>query len=149
MKLVNIYPQTTIVIDALDECDQEKGKKFLMSLRKIVESSTSLVKIFVSSRNDDDIVLKLEKLPNLWIEAADNAGDIERFVQKEVIRCKKDGDLLRGSIKDELLEKIISSLTTRSQGMYVYKAFLIHPIHCLPGHSSNWWLKVSMGRSSN
>ncbi|KAH8147134.1 uncharacterized protein LAJ45_08934 [Morchella importuna] len=118
--LLPLQNETTIVIDALDEYDQEKGKKFLMSLRKIVESSTSLVKIFVSSRNDDDIVLKLEKLPNLWIKAADNAGDIERFVQKEVIRCKKDGDLLRGSIKDELLEKIISSLTTRSQGMFLW-----------------------------
>lgn len=114
-----------------------------------MESSTSLVKIFVSSRNDDDIVLRLEKLPNLWIEAADNAGDIERFVQKEVIRCKEDGDLFRGSVTDELLEKIVSSLTTRSQGMYEYKVFLMHLMHCLPGHSSNRWLKVSMGRPSN
>lgn len=99
-----------------------------------MESSTSLVKIFVSSRNDDDIVLRLEKLPNLWIEAADNAGDIERFVQKEVIRCKEDGDLFRGSVTDELLEKIVSSLTTRSQGMFLWADLQIKHIYMRHGY---------------
>lgn len=118
ISLVNKYPQTTIVVDALDECDPLKRREFLMSLKTIVDSSSSLVKIFVSSRDDSDIVLRLDGVPNLWIEAKDNEGDIERFVQKEITRCIDEKDLLHGRVTNELKEKIIASLTSGSQGMY-------------------------------
>jgi len=78
--LLDIYPQTTIVIDALDEIDRKSRKPFLESLNTIAQASKNLVKIFVSSRNDDDITLELEAVPNLYIDAADNAGDIERLI---------------------------------------------------------------------
>lgn len=120
--LVNIYPQTTIVIDALDECDPSKRGKFLTSLRTIVNSTTSLVKIFVSSRDDDDIVLRLEKTPNLWIKATDNTGDIKRFVELEVERVIEDGELLRGKVSEKLKQSVITTLINGSHGMYMPKS---------------------------
>lgn len=118
ISLVNTYPQTTIVIDALDECDPEKRKRFLWSLQTIISDSSSLVKIFVSSRDDDDIVLRLNGVPNLSIEAKDNMEDIRMFVLEEVTRCIKEKELLRGNVGEELREKIIANLTTGSDGMY-------------------------------
>jgi hypothetical protein len=70
--LLHIYPQTTIAIDALDEIDRKSRNPFLKALSTVAQQSKSLVKIFVSSRDDDDIVLELEAVPNLYIDAADN-----------------------------------------------------------------------------
>lgn len=117
ISLANTYLQTTIVVDALDEYDPEKRKRFLHSLQTIISDSSSLVKIFVSSRDDSDIVLRLEDVPNLSIEAKDNEEDIQKFVQQEITRCIKDKELLRGKVDEKLKEKIIASLTNGSQGM--------------------------------
>lgn len=116
--LVNIYPQTTIIIDALDECDADKRARFLRALTKIMDSSIKPVKIFVSSRDDGDIVLRLENSPNLYIEASDNIGDIECFVHSEVTSCIKEKTLLRGQVTDDLRESMIHSLIDGSHGMY-------------------------------
>jgi hypothetical protein len=71
--LLDIYPQTTIAIDALHEIDRKSRNPFLKALSTVTQQSKSLVKIFVSSRDDDDIVLELEAVANLYIDAADNA----------------------------------------------------------------------------
>lgn len=96
ISLANTYLQTNIVVDPLDECDPEKRKRFLHSLQTIISDSSSLVKIFVSSRDDSDIVLRLEVVPNLSIEAKDDGKDIQKFIQQEVTRCIKDKELSRG-----------------------------------------------------
>ncbi len=45
-----------IAIDALDECDEKQIHKLLRALDKIVSESGEVVKVFVSSREDLDIV---------------------------------------------------------------------------------------------
>ena len=45
-----------IVIDALDECEEELRHELLIAFNTILQSSEGLVKIFVSSRDDIDIV---------------------------------------------------------------------------------------------
>lgn len=153
ISLVSTYPQTTIVVDALDECNPLKRKDFLNSLKTIVNSSTSLVKIFVSSRNDNDIMLRLDDVPNFWIEATDNEGDIERFVQEEITRCIEEKELLGGNITKELKNKIITSLTNGSQGMYKHRSLVgnfriqILSQQNSPTNLSLW--QVSMGQPSN
>ena len=80
LQLIAQYPITTIVIDAIDECDPRKRYKLLKALEKILQNSSSLVKVFVSSRNDQDIVLRLRHYPNLEIDSRRNVDDIARFV---------------------------------------------------------------------
>lgn len=116
--LVDSYPQTTIIIDALDESDPGKRHRLLKSLQDIIDRSSSLVKIFVSSRDDDDIVLNLEHVPNLWIKTEDNMEDIEKFVRDEIIRSVDDKRFLRGKPSERLKDDVITSLVDGSQGMY-------------------------------
>lgn len=116
--LINTYSQTTIVVDALDECDPLNRKELLRALGTILTNSSSLVKIFVSSRDHSDIVLRLEDVPNLLIKARDNEEDIQRFVHDEVTRRIDEKELLRGKVSKKLKEKIINTLTTGSDGMY-------------------------------
>ena len=51
----------TIIIDALDECD-DVASDILEALDVIVQNSAELVKILVSSRDDVDIVSKIDLL---------------------------------------------------------------------------------------
>lgn len=118
ISLTSMYTQTSIIVDALDECDPLKRRKFLYSLEEIMKSSSGLVKIFVSSREDNDIVRRLEGVPNLWIEAKDNRNDIQTFVEREVARCIEQGDLLNGVVDNEMRTRITETLIDKAQGMY-------------------------------
>jgi hypothetical protein len=107
----------TIVIDALDECDPIRRSELLMALIGIVQKSASLTKVFVSSRDDHDIVCRLKSWPDVFIRAGDNSEDIKDFVRSQVNQSIKDQRLLSGNISDELKSRIISDLTEGAQGM--------------------------------
>ncbi|KAK2769746.1 ankyrin repeat-containing protein [Colletotrichum kahawae] len=76
LKLMEIYPSITIVLDALDEVNQEDRQELLDILSKLLQESSGLLKIFISSRDNYDISHHLSGSPNVYIEASDNAGDI-------------------------------------------------------------------------
>lgn len=116
LQLTAQYPLTTIVIDAMDECNPQKRHKLLEALEKILRGSSSLVKIFVSSRNDQDIVIRLRHYPNLEIDSRRNSDDIARFVHDETERLVKDGKLLRYStcqadMKVLIVERVVEGAT--------------------------------------
>jgi hypothetical protein len=117
VSLLDIYPQTTIVIDALDEIDRESRKPFLESLNTIAQASKNLVKIFVSSRDDDDIILEFEAIPYVYINTADNAGDIKRFIDREINSFIDRRILLRGEVDHQLKRQIIAVLVEKADGM--------------------------------
>jgi hypothetical protein len=107
---------TTIIIDALDECDATTRHELLTSLTSIMQSASS-VKIFVSSRDDKDITLRLQGQPNLHIRASDNDEDIRRYVKFEVGKAVADKRLLDGEVSTEMVQHIIQTLTMKAQGM--------------------------------
>lgn len=107
----------TILIDALDECRSSQRHELLGALDVILERSAHLVKVFVSSRDDIDIVLRLQEHPNIYISVGDNTGDIERFIQFEIQKAQSDRRLLKGTLSFELTELIIESLTEKAGGM--------------------------------
>jgi hypothetical protein len=107
----------TIIIDALDECDSKRRHQLMRSLDNIIQKSASLVKIFVSSREDNDIVCNLEGSPNILIDATDNARDIERFIYEEVDQAVLSRRLIGGRVSEPLKAKIIQNLLNGAQGM--------------------------------
>ena len=118
IQLVESYPLTTIVIDALDECNPEKRADLLETLETILQESSRLVKIFVSSRDDQDIVCHLEDYPNLNIASDRNMDDIASFVRAETQGLIKKRKLLRYSKNHkELMESIIDQVIEGANGM--------------------------------
>ena len=107
----------TIIIDALDECRSSQRHELLGALDVILERSAHLVKVFVSSRDDVDIVLRLQEHPNIYISIGDNTGDIQRFIQSQIHKAQSDRRLLKGTIPPELTELITKSLTEKAGGM--------------------------------
>lgn len=118
IQLIEQYPLTTIVIDALDECDPERRGDLLETLESILKESLSLVKIFISSRDDQDIVLHLRDYPNLDLSSEKNRDDISLFINTEVHSLIKKRRLLAYSMnREDLKMKIIEQVTKKADGM--------------------------------
>jgi len=120
LQLINIYPVTTIIIDALDECSKEARRMILDFVKTTLAGASSLVKFFLSSREDGDIVFNLKSFPNLQISSGMNQADIETFVKVETQQLIAKGLLLLHSQSQESLEKeIVAQLATDADGMLV------------------------------
>ena len=118
IQLIENYPQTTIVIDALDEYNPEKRADLLEALEKVLQDSSQLVKIFISSRDDHDIVCRLRNYPNLNIVSNRNRSDIALFVRAETQNLVRKRKLLRySSNQGELMESITDQVTKEASGM--------------------------------
>lgn len=117
----------TILIDALDECRASQRHELLGALDVLLERSAYLVKVFVSSRDDVDIVLRLQKHPNIYINIDNNKNDIHRFIQFEIRKALSDRRLLKGAVSSGLAKLITEKLAMKARGMYVvFLAFEIH-----------------------
>ena len=118
VKLTEHYPITMIFIDALDEVASEKRQDLLDAFEEILRKSLGLVKIFVSSRDDQDIVQTLEGYPSLYLASDRNADDIETFVRTETERLVRKRRLLHGSpAKEELKDLTIDKVSKEADGM--------------------------------
>jgi hypothetical protein len=116
------------VIDAVDECDPEERADLLETLETILRESLHLVKIFLSSRDDQDIVCHLRDYPNLEISSGRNADDIVSFVKIKTRDLIKKRKLLRFSDKKNELERIIvDQIAKGASGMYVFVSRLCSP----------------------
>ncbi|KAL7265790.1 hypothetical protein RUND412_011683, partial [Rhizina undulata] len=115
-RLSKAFEQTVIIIDALDECNKEKRYNLLVALKKL-RSSTKGLKIFLASRNDDDIRIELENEAEVCIQPSDNSDDIELFVVAEVEKYISTKRLLGGEVRPELKRAIIETLIKGADGM--------------------------------
>lgn len=119
IRLIEDYNMTIIVVDALDECDAEMRQSLLDALEHILKESVGLVKIFVSSRDDQDIVYTLRDYPNLDISSDRNTADIKAYVKTETQKLVKKGQLLRNSrAKEEMTASIIEQVSRGADGMF-------------------------------
>lgn len=106
-----------MVVDALDEADELERGDLIRSLEKISLESLNVVKIFVSSRNDGDIVDAFEHHPNIGIEEGMNGEDIKSFTEHKVQEAIETKRLLRGRVSLSLQKEITETLLGGAQGM--------------------------------
>lgn len=118
LRLLEQCISATIVVDALDECFPETRGDLLRILESLLEESPCLLKIFITSRTDQDITYKLNNYPNLHLSSERNTADIDLFIRSKTDHLIAEGDLLRDSNrKNELRDLIIDTLTSKTQGM--------------------------------
>ena len=123
-RLIEYYPMTTVIIDALDECDPEKRDLLLDTIESLLQdSSLGLLKVFLSSRDDQDISCTLRDYPNLDLVSSRNSADIEAFVKEETDRLVRKQRLLRNSrAKESLKVLIIEEVARAAHGMFRWAA---------------------------
>ncbi|KAF8535474.1 hypothetical protein BDD12DRAFT_752039, partial [Trichophaea hybrida] len=125
IKITDIYPQTTICVDALDEIDPDIRLRLLKSLKYVIEKSKSLVKIFATARNDPDILSQFITFPRIDVQPDDHASDISNFINSTVEHAVADAKLLHGNESNKLQLEICDVLRTRSKGMFQLAAVQI------------------------
>ncbi|TQV90703.1 Ankyrin repeat-containing protein [Cordyceps javanica] len=114
MRLLEEYPAVTLVIDALDEVQQQDRGDLLATLTRLARNAPNLLKIFISSRYNYDIVLELKGFPNIYIDAEDSQADIKRFIDRKLETFK----LPEGNGQNELRAEIATVLGDKGGGMF-------------------------------
>ncbi|KAI3324596.1 hypothetical protein HD806DRAFT_493050 [Xylariaceae sp. AK1471] len=117
-----------ILIDALDECEPKERQKLLQMLGAAVNTSSSIVKIFVSSRDslENEMLTTLSQVTKIRMDAPEAVSDLELFTRQSLSERMNMGQLAIGSIVS--LERICDALTTKAQGMFLWVALEIDDI---------------------
>ena len=114
--IVEMYPQTIICIDAMDEVHSDTRIVLLNCLKDVIETAKTVVKIFVTTRMDMDILIHLRIFPRIDLQPDDNVGDINEFVRTKIKSAVGNGLLLHGDVSDDLQEEICNVLCQRCKG---------------------------------
>ncbi|KAL2783157.1 ankyrin repeat-containing domain protein [Aspergillus keveii] len=120
---LDIYAKSTLVIDALDECDPETRDELIEALNSFIQDSEKPVKIFISSRPDPAIASELEGSPNVGIQAGDNQDDIKKYLDIELDKQSKKVAVLK-----RMKEEIMAKLLERAQGMFQWAVLQVHQL---------------------
>ena len=132
IRLIEDYSMTIIVVDALDECDPVRRQNLLDAFEHILKESVGLVKIFVSSRNDQDIVYTLREYPNMEISSDKNTADIKAYVETETMRLVRTGQLLRNSrAKEKMTASIMKQISGGADGMFRWASLQLDVLRAL------------------
>lgn len=121
LELTSLYSRTTIILDALDECNPETRWEIVDALNDIVADSTGLVKVFISSREEGDLRLSIQDHTGVQVTALENNEDIQKFVEVETDRMVAKRQLLgrikQPSTKEELKQLIKRDVVSKANGM--------------------------------
>jgi ATP/maltotriose-dependent transcriptional regulator MalT len=121
IELTEAYSRTTIAIDALDECGREDRADLVEVLEYIIDNSPSLVKVFVTSREEGDLRLSIQAHSGVQVTWVENGADIEKFVNFETDRLVAKKQLLASirtkATKEDLKALIKEDTISKANGM--------------------------------
>jgi len=100
----------TIVLDAIDEVQPKSRYELVQALQQIVRDSGSVVKIFATSRDDDQVLSLLANASTLRIDAENNRADMESFVYDQVALAINNRRLLGGDVSGKLQADLSQAL---------------------------------------
>ncbi|VUC31100.1 unnamed protein product [Clonostachys rosea] len=124
-RLISSYSNTTIILDALDECDSDERSHFMECLSHLMSQQPNL-RIFISSRKEADIIRHFKSNTVIEIQGTDNQNDIECFLKEELAR-----DCRWSSLEADLQYKVTSTLFRMSQGMFQWAALQVQQLRRL------------------
>ncbi|KAG8531321.1 uncharacterized protein KY384_002950 [Bacidia gigantensis] len=117
-----------IVLDAFDECDQDKSPKLVQQLKEILRQNPEKIKVFISTRPFPAIENELIPEDSIEVTADNNGKDVSTFIKDTLMARIKDKDLLDGHVSPELESEIESTLTARARNMFLYASLLLNQI---------------------
>ena len=109
----------TIVIDGVDELGNS-SQDLLDALRYLVEKSSSVLKVFVSSREEAAITRSLHHARSIRVTSADNSKDVTAFVNHHVSKAVEQKRLLGGRVSNSLQEDITAKIIDGAGEMFLW-----------------------------
>jgi len=100
----------TIILDAIDEVQPKSRYELVKALQQISRDSGSVVKIFATSRDDDQVLSLLTDASTLRIDAEKNRADMENFVHDHVALAINNRRLLGGDVSSKLQADLSQAL---------------------------------------
>ncbi|QYT02747.1 ANK_REP_REGION domain-containing protein [Trichoderma simmonsii] len=113
-ELLRSYPRTTLVLDALDECEVGARKEIVLILRNLATDAERPVKVYITSRREPDIERNLGSESLIEIGTSDNKGDIEKYIEQEMTRFDEEWQ----SVSQGVREEVKRTITDQSDGMF-------------------------------
>ncbi|KAI9655980.1 MAG: hypothetical protein M1821_005041 [Bathelium mastoideum] len=107
-----------IVVDAVDQIEEQSRYELLSALQELCTGSASLIKLFLTSRDDQDVFNLLPDTRTIRITKEDSREDTELFARHQVSQSILQGRLLRGKVSDDLLESLVVALVDGAQEMF-------------------------------
>ena len=108
--IVASKPRVYVVIDGLDECDKSTRRDILSFLNGLEDLAQSAIKLFISCRNEDEIVRSIAHFAVIQITADLLQHDIELFVG-EIVRSRIESHELRlrnANLEGEITRQLVS-----------------------------------------
>lgn len=114
-QLADALSTLTVVLDALDECEQDSRMQLVKLFSEQIARSSKPIKIFMSSRPDRDIKDRLKSEPNLEIDALSNHDDIAKYAKEQIEEnCPSSW---QRSVGHDLRDRIYQVLLDQCEGM--------------------------------
>jgi ankyrin repeat domain-containing protein 50 len=110
-ELLKAYAKSTLIVDGLDECDLKTRHELINVLDDVKRGSESLVKIFIASRDDSDLMQQYEYGRNLQIHSKYNTRDIQEYVLSRMTENK----LFK--VSEATKYEILETIGRKSRGM--------------------------------
>ena len=124
LEYASIYPQTTLILDALDECDAGRRHNLIQCLNTLLKVASNSVKILVSSRADEDIRLQFSSGPRVEIQAKNNSDDIAKYVEERIEKNVQWQQKISANTKALVKER----LHEKSDGMFQWAALQVNQL---------------------
>ena len=118
----------TIILDAFDECDQNRSPRLIQHLEEIIRQSPTNVKVFISTRSFPAIEDKLVPDRSIEVNADNNGVDVKKFIHSTLEKRINDKTLLNGDVPDDLKDEIENTLTGRASNMFLYASLLLEQL---------------------
>ncbi|KAL6825903.1 hypothetical protein J3E69DRAFT_335339 [Trichoderma sp. SZMC 28015] len=113
-ELLKSYPRTTLVLDALDECEVVSRREIVLVLRSLATDAERPVKVYIASRREPDIERNLGSGNLIEIRTSDNKGDIEKYIKQEMTQFGEEWE----SVSQDVKEEVKRTIADRSDGMF-------------------------------
>ena len=95
-----------IIVDGVDEIEERRRHEFLESITRIRDESASVVKIFLPSRDNSNVLADLPGDPKIRVQDVDTRQDIELYVRHCVSTAIHARNLLNGCVPGGLQQQL-------------------------------------------
>ncbi|KAK3169678.1 hypothetical protein OEA41_009062 [Lepraria neglecta] len=123
-----------IIVDDLDECKKAARRDVIALLEYLLTLEITIIKVLVSSREDDQSLTSLDAYPRIQLSESMLAADIEAIITESVGSKIHDREL---KVNDPTLEhEIVSELVTKAHGMFLWVFFQLEELCDAPSDTS-------------
>lgn len=105
-----------LVIDAIDKI--EETRRHVNALKQMVAQSTSVVKVFITSRNDSMVLTLVPDTQRNCVNSSDSRSDRETFAHNHLEYVVQSKRLLNGDVSESLREDLNLALLNSAGEMF-------------------------------